>query len=115
MNMNTQYDGSKMAEPGLRKLVRPTEAMQRGPADRSPMIPLMLNDIAQATLETCELVEKLEKQLDAISSPEDSVPDPPLNKEPLCLAPVLEMLRSTLQRVHATNKRLIGVMRRVEL
>lgn len=92
----------------------------RGPqtdicAARSPMLPMLLNDIAGATTETYELVEQLEKQLSDITQPEDSVPSPPENKVAISFPPALEMLRTILNRVQCINRNLSSLKRRVEL
>lgn len=112
--MNTNYDGSKMAEPkGLGQRLRSPETdIAR---ERNPMLPLLINDLSQATTETYELVELLEKQLSDISSPEDSVPSPPENKVTPSFPPALEMLRTTLGRVRSINRNLASLKRRVEI
>lgn len=109
--MNEQYqDSPKQARNPLFR-----EAQNTPQTTAVKMMPMLLNDLNQATMGTAELVEQMEKQLDAIASPEDSVPEPPTNKEVTCFPPALEMLRNILKRVNAINGRLSSLRRRVEL
>ena len=111
--MNEKYYVGKTCEEPLRP--RGLVDAQCAQTDRSPMMPLLLNDLNGALSETAALVDGLEKQLDPITSPEDSVPSPPENKEPTCFPPALEMLRSMLRRTQTINRQMASLRRRVEI
>jgi len=111
--MNTNYDRDSVIKAEIKGLGRLQDAQCE--RERIPMLPLLLNDLSRATEDTAELVEQLEKQLDSITAPELSVPSPVNQKDPSCLPPALEMLRTTLSRVNAVNAKLNGLRRRVEI
>jgi len=113
--MNNIYDGASVVEKKGYPPQRPTRLDAGIVTDRIPMLPLLLNDLSQATQGTVELVEQLENRLDPISSPPLSTPESPNQKDPSCLPPALEMLRATLTRVIGINERLNSLMRRVEI
>jgi len=81
---------------------------------KTPMLPLMLNDLAAATQGTAELVESLEARLSPISSPSVPIPCAPPEKD-VPLPEALEFLRSSLRRLQATNDRLMMLRNRVEV
>ena len=98
---------------------RPTMSQAISPGDcvkRNPILPLLLNDLNQATIQTLEIVEKLEVRFSSVVQPLLPTPEKPSgaqDREPLPAA--LDMARDILRRVHLANDRLRSLDNRAEV